>query len=169
MAQWLTNPTRNHEVVGSIPALAQWVKDRRCHELWCVGRRCGSDPVFLAQASIGQQLQLQLDSQPGNLYMPWEAALEKSKRQKKKKKKKQNTIFSEPNLLSSSGLLDYSFCRTLDFLPSYGGSTRSAMPEGQAVTVDPCPTPPLVRVPLATKNQESCCVKVLFKVIVSSL
>ena len=22
-----TNPTRNHEVVGSIPALAQWVKD----------------------------------------------------------------------------------------------------------------------------------------------
>ena len=24
-AQWLTNPTRNHEVGGSIPALAQWV------------------------------------------------------------------------------------------------------------------------------------------------
>ena len=27
VAQWLMNPTRNHEVVGSIPALAQWVKD----------------------------------------------------------------------------------------------------------------------------------------------
>ena len=27
VAQWLTNPTRNHEVVGSIPALAQWVDD----------------------------------------------------------------------------------------------------------------------------------------------
>ena len=27
MAQWLTNPTRNHEVVGLIPGLVQWVKD----------------------------------------------------------------------------------------------------------------------------------------------
>ena len=27
MAQQLMNPTRNHEVEGSIPALAQWVKD----------------------------------------------------------------------------------------------------------------------------------------------
>ena len=27
MAQWLTNLTRNHEVLGLIPGLAQWVKD----------------------------------------------------------------------------------------------------------------------------------------------
>ena len=27
VAQWLTNPTRNHEVVSSIPGLAQWIKD----------------------------------------------------------------------------------------------------------------------------------------------
>ena len=27
MAQWLTNPTRSHEVLGLIPGLTQWVKD----------------------------------------------------------------------------------------------------------------------------------------------
>ena len=27
VAQWLTTPTRNHEVVGSVPGLAQWVND----------------------------------------------------------------------------------------------------------------------------------------------
>ena len=30
-----TNPTRNHEVLGSIPGLAQWIKGLCCHELWC--------------------------------------------------------------------------------------------------------------------------------------
>ena len=27
VAQWLTNPTGNHEVAGSVPGLARWVKD----------------------------------------------------------------------------------------------------------------------------------------------
>ena len=27
VVQWLTNLTRNHEVVGLVPGLAQWVKD----------------------------------------------------------------------------------------------------------------------------------------------
>ena len=42
MAQWLTNPTRNLEVAGSIPALAHGVA------VSCgVGRRCCSDPTLL--------------------------------------------------------------------------------------------------------------------------
>ena len=27
VAQWLTNPTRKHEVAGLVPALAKWVND----------------------------------------------------------------------------------------------------------------------------------------------
>ena len=27
VAQWLTNPTGNHKVAGSVPSLAQWVGD----------------------------------------------------------------------------------------------------------------------------------------------
>ena len=27
MAQWLTHPTSNHEVAGTLAALAQWVND----------------------------------------------------------------------------------------------------------------------------------------------
>ena len=28
VVQWLTNPTRNHEVAGSVPGLAQRIKDQ---------------------------------------------------------------------------------------------------------------------------------------------
>ena len=49
MALWLTNLTRNHEVVGLIPGLAQWVKDHVLLWLWL-------------WRGIGQQLQLQFNS-----------------------------------------------------------------------------------------------------------
>ena len=60
MAQWLTNPTRNHEIEGSIPGLTQWVKDSALQRavVWVtdsarIPRCCG--------CGIGWRLQLRLD------------------------------------------------------------------------------------------------------------
>ena len=46
MAQWLTNPTRNHEVAGSVPALVQCQQSSVAVSCG-VGRRRGSDPTLL--------------------------------------------------------------------------------------------------------------------------
>ena len=43
VVQWLTNPTRNHEVEGSILGLLSGLRIQRCRELWCsLQKRLGS-------------------------------------------------------------------------------------------------------------------------------
>ena len=55
MAQWLTNSTRNHEVLGSIPGLVQWVKDLAL--LWAVVQVADMVRILHCCGSgVGQQL-----------------------------------------------------------------------------------------------------------------
>ena len=58
MAQWLTHLARDHNVVGSIPSLAQWVEDPALLWLWCRPtatnsiRTLASEPPYTARVTL---------------------------------------------------------------------------------------------------------------------
>ena len=106
MAQWLTNPIRNHEVTGSIPGLAQWVKESGVAMSCAVGHRHNSDPKLLwlwcrpAATALIRPLAWEPPYAKG-------AALKKAKRPKKKKRKKEKirTEFAIGDMREFSGLM----------------------------------------------------------------
>ena len=86
VAQSLANPTRNHEVAGSIPGLTQWVKDLAFIAVSCgVGRRRSLDPALLWRwcMPVGTAPIRPLAWEPQNA-----TGADQKKTKKKKKKKK---------------------------------------------------------------------------------
>ena len=80
-----TNLTKNHEVAASIPVLAQWLRIRCCHGLWCRSQTQLRSHIAVA---VVQASGCSSDSTPG---LGTSICLRCGpKNQKQKKKKKEN-------------------------------------------------------------------------------
>ena len=88
VAQWLTNPTRNHEDVGLILASLSGLRILRCHELWYrLQTWLRSRLLWLWRRPAATALIRPLAWEPPNAAG---VALEKEKKKKKDKKTPQH-------------------------------------------------------------------------------
>ena len=92
VVQWVKNLTSNHEDVGSIPGLTQWVKGSGVAASCAVGHRYGSEPMLLW---------LWCRSAAAALIWPLTWELQKVQSLKKKGKKRVCLISKETAKLSS--------------------------------------------------------------------